>query len=43
MESKPFGRAAFPQDLENPRRVFHSSTASTTARLILADFGLDSL
>jgi hypothetical protein len=43
MESQPFGRAAFPQGLENPRRVFHSSTASTTAKFILLEFGLDSL
>ena len=37
------GRAAFPQGLENPRRVFHSSTASTTARSTFLESGLDSL
>jgi len=44
MESQPFGRAAFPQGLENPLRVSHSSTASTTTTtFIFLEIGLDSL
>jgi len=43
MESQPFERAAFSQDLENPRRVSHNSTASTTTKFLLLEFGLDSL
>ena len=36
-------KATFPQGLENPRRVFHSPTASTTAGPDSLKFGLDSL
>jgi len=38
MESRP--SAAFPQGLENPRWVSHSSTASTAERSIFSDLGL---